>query len=60
MNTLSSKHFSVKKRKKLNERILDAYDRGYQDGYEIGIAEWKDYEKDMETMREERKEIGVL
>lgn len=52
--------FVVKKRQKLNERIMNAYDRGYQDGYAIGIAEWKDYEKDMETMREERKEVGTI
>lgn len=51
--------FVLKKRQKLIERILDAYDRGYHDGYEIGIAEWKDYEKDMADMAEERKEVGV-
>lgn len=59
MNTLKGKRFSVKKRKKLNERILDAYDKGFADGYETGIAELEDFKLDMEFMAAERKEVGL-
>ena len=59
MNTLKGKRFSVKKRKKLNERILDAYDKGFADGYETGIAELEDFKLDMEFMDTERKEVGL-
>ena len=55
----SSKPFIVKKRKKLNERILDAYDKGFADGYETGIAELEDFKLDMEFMAAERKEVGL-
>ena len=60
MTLKSSKHFTVKKRQKLIERILDAYDKGFRDGYEIGLSDWQAYEKDMADMAEERKEIGVI
>ena len=52
--------YIVKKRKTLNERIMDAYDRGYRDGYKVGTTDWALYEHDMEIMREERKEVGTL
>ena len=60
MTLKSSKPFTVKKRQKLNERIMNAYDRGFKDGYDCRDMEWFDYEQDMEIMREERKEIGVV
>lgn len=51
--------YIVKKRQTLIERILDAYNRGFQDGYEVGLKDWDAYEKDMADIAEERKEIGV-
>lgn len=59
MTLKSSKPFIVKKKKKLNERILEAYDKGFADGYETGIAELEDFKLDMEFMAAERKEVGL-
>ena len=59
MNTLKGK-LTIVKRQNLNQRIMDAYDKGFHDGYSCRDMEWFDYEKDMEEMREERKEIGVI
>ena len=52
--------FVVKKRMKWNERLMDAYDRGFKDGYETGMLEYRDYVLDMEEMRTERKEVGIV
>ena len=51
--------YIVKKRQKILERIMAAYDRGYHDGYEVGTRDWNAYEKDMADIAEERKEVGV-
>ena len=32
-------------------QLIAAYNRGFADGYEIGMKEYADYEKDMEEMR---------
>ena len=52
--------YTIKKRQNLIQRIMDAYDRGFKDGYDCRDMEWFDYEQDMADMAEERKEIGVL
>ena len=45
--------YTIKKRQKLVERIMDAYDRGFADGYETGMKEYWDYVNDMEEMKQE-------
>ena len=59
MNTLKGKRFTVKKRAKLNQRLMDAYDRGFADGYETGTRELEDFKLDMEFMAAERREVGI-
>ena len=59
MNTLKGKRFTVKKRVKLNQRLMDAYDRGFADGYETGTRELEDFKLDMEFMAAERREVGI-
>ena len=58
MTTLKGK-LTIRKKQTMNERLMAAYDRGYQDGYEIGLRDWDAYEKDMADIAEERKEVGV-
>ena len=59
MNTLSSK-LTIKSKKSWMERLMDAYDKGFHDGYETGMLEYRDYVLDMEEMKDERKEVGVV
>ena len=35
----------------MREKILEAYNKGFQDGYEAGSCDYKLYEQDMEAMR---------
>ena len=35
----------------LEQLLIDAYNRGYSDGYAVGIREYADYEADMEMMK---------
>lgn len=32
-------------------QLIEAYNRGFADGYECGLKDWQAYEKDMEEMR---------
>lgn len=58
MITLKGK-LTIRKKQTMNERLMAAYDRGYRDGYEVGLRDWDAYEKDMADIAEERKEVGV-
>ena len=54
MSSLKGK-LTLKSRKTLNERMMDAYNRGFSDGYETGIREYWDYVNDMEEMKQEAR-----
>lgn len=34
-------------------QLIEAYNRGFADGYECGQRDWQEYEKDMAQIREE-------
>ena len=40
---------------KLAGELIEAYNRGFSDGYECGLKDWHLYEQDMKKMREEEE-----